>query len=1134
MSLSGFDLSDEQQKLVAALLREQGIALDDSAGPMLRVDLERRNEPFPLTDVQEAYFLGRSGHFELGNVACHGYQEFDVEGLDVERYEEAWNRAVARHDMLRAVVSPGGTQTILREVPRFRVDVTDLRRKAPEEREQALREVRDAMSHRVPDPHRWPMFAVRVSRLDDGRARIHISSDALLLDGHSAALLQGEIRRFYEDPGFAPPPLAVSFRDYVLTLRAQQDAEAWRESERYWRIRAETLPPAPELPLCVRVSDVERPRFVRRQRRLEPAVWSRLKDRSRALGATSSVLVLAAFAEVLRRFGRRRDFTVNLTLFDRQPVHPEVDRIAGDFTSTLLVEVRDDGATFAERVRALQESFLRDLEHRRVSGMHALRHYAHVHRRVGAALMPVVFTSMLATGPAGRDVAPAGHLGELTYTVTQTPQVLLDHQLHEDRGALVLAWDTVEEAFAPGVLDAMFAAYLGLLERLGEEGSPAWQEASPVGLPAEQAGLRRRQNATAAPESGDLLHSAFCRNAQAHPEREAIVCEDRRLSYGELAERAVWLAARLRAHGVAPGELVAVVMERGWEQAVAVLAVLEAGGAYVPIDATLPEKRIHALLDATRTRVVLAQSWVKERLALHGHGAIETVDDAGRCAPTWDAPRQRPEDVAYVIYTSGSTGTPKGVVIEHRSAVNTVEDINARFDVGPSDRVLGVSSLSFDLSVYDIFGTLAAGGCLVMPGRGHDKDPEHWLTLVQRERVSLWNSVPALLQMLVDFAEGRGASLARLRVALLSGDWIPVDLPERLRKLAPGVRAVSLGGATEASIWSIVHPIEGALPGWTSVPYGRPLRNQRWYVLNDRMEECPDHVSGELYIGGLGLARGYWDDPTRTAERFVTWAGTGERLYRTGDLGRYREGGVLEILGREDQQVKVGGHRIELGEIEAALGDHPSVREAVVIAQGEAQDSQKPLVGYAVLRPGAQASEDVLLQHLRERLPLYMIPRYLRLLEALPLSANGKVDRRALPKVDVSDRRGEHIAPRTDLERTLAGVVAEVLRLPQVSVKARFLDLGATSLALVEVHKILEARLGREIPVLDLFEHGSVAALAARLETACRDIGPQAVEGTARAAQDPVSLARLQGARRRQQRSRGRAAETDNESEEQR
>ncbi|WP_437977238.1 amino acid adenylation domain-containing protein [Sorangium sp. So ce295] len=1134
MSLSGFDLSDEQQKLVAMLLGQQGIASDESAGPKLHVDLERRNEPFPLTDVQGAYFLGRSGHFELGNVACHGYQELDVQGLDVERYEEAWNRAVARHDMLRAVVNPGGTQTVLREIPRFRVDVVDLRRRTPEERELALREVRDAMSHRVPDPHRWPMFAVRVARLDEDRARIHISSDALLLDGHSAALLQGEIRRFYEDPAFDPPPLAVSFRDYVLYLRAQQDTEEWRESERYWKRRAETLPPAPELPLRVRASDIERPRFVRRQRRLEPAVWSRLKDRSRELGATSSVLVLAAFAEVLRRFGRRRDFTVNLTIFDRHPVHPEVDRIAGDFTSTLLVEVRDGGATFAERVRALQESFLRDLEHRRVSGMHALRHYAHVHRRTGAALMPVVFTSMLAIGPAGCAAAPAGHLGELTYSVTQTPQVLLDHQLHEDHGALILAWDAVEDAFAPGVLDAMFAAYVGLLERLAEDGSSAWQEKRPVGLPAEQTALRRRQNATGAPESGDLLHSAFRRNAQAHPEREALVCEDRRLSYGELAERAAWLSARLRARGVAPGELVAVVMERGWEQVVAVLAVLEAGGAYVPIDATLPERRIHALLEATRARVVLAQSWVKERLALRGHAAVETVDDAGRCAPSRDAPRQTREDVAYVIYTSGSTGTPKGVVIEHRSAVNTIEDINERFDVGPSDRVFGVSSLSFDLSVYDVFGTLAAGGCLVMPGRGHDKDPERWLALAQRERVTLWNSVPALLQMLVDFAQGRGASLACLRVALLSGDWIPLDLPERLRKVAPGVRAVSLGGATEASIWSIVHPIEGALPGWTSVPYGRPLRNQRWYVLDERMEECPDHVTGELYVGGLGLARGYWDDPTRTAERFVTWAGTGERLYRTGDLGRYREGGVLEILGREDQQVKVGGHRIELGEIEAALVEHPSVREAVVAAQGEAQDSQKQLVGYATLRPGAQASEAELLQHLRERLPQHMIPRHIRQLDALPLSANGKVDRRALPKVDVSDRLGEYIAPRTDLERTLAGVVAEVLRLPQVSVKARFLELGATSLALVEVHKVLEARLGREIAVLDLFEHGSVAALAARLDMACRDVGPAAGEGAARATEDPVSLARLQGARRRQQRARGRSTENESESEEQR
>ncbi|HBL28881.1 MAG TPA: non-ribosomal peptide synthetase, partial [Acidobacteria bacterium] len=265
--------------------------------------------------------------------------------------------------------------------------------------------------------------------------------------------------------------------------------------------------------------------------------------------------------------------------------------------------------------------------------------------------------------------------------------------------------------------------------------------------------------------------------------------------------------------------------------------------------------------------------------------------------------------------TSGSTGTPKGVMIEHRGAVNTLLDVNRRFAVGPEDRVLAVSALSFDLSVYDVFGLLAAGGSLTLPRPEAARDPEHWLDLMHRDRVTIWNSAPALLEMLVEHAATRGERLpASLRLVLLSGDWIPVSLPGRLRTLAPGAAVVSLGGATEASIWSILYPIAAVDPAWRSIPYGRPMDNQGFHVLNRALAPCPVWVPGDLYISGTGLARGYWRDPAKTAASFFLHPGTGERLYRTGDLGRYLPGGDIEFLGRDDLQVKIQGFRIELGE----------------------------------------------------------------------------------------------------------------------------------------------------------------------------------------------------------------------------
>jgi pyochelin synthetase len=315
--------------------------------------------------------------------------------------------------------------------------------------------------------------------------------------------------------------------------------------------------------------------------------------------------------------------------------------------------------------------------------------------------------------------------------------------------------------------------------------------------------------------------------------------------------------------------------------------------------------------------------------------------------PARDGPA--PADLAYVIYTSGSTGKPKGVMVEHGSAANTVADINQRFGIGPADRVLALSALSFDLSVYDVFGTLAAGAAVVLPSPAGAHDPAHWDTLLTRHRVTVWNSVPALMQARLD-AYGRPDAPPRtgLRLVMLSGDWIPVTQPDAIRRHHPGARVVSLGGATEAAIWSIWYPIGEVPPEWSRIPYGTPLSNQTMHVLDGQFDDCPVWVTGEIYIGGAGVARGYWADPERTAERFLLHPGTGERLYRTGDLGRYLPGGDIEFLGRADSQVKLNGHRIELGEIAAALERQDGVREALATVAANPATGKRQLVAYVV------------------------------------------------------------------------------------------------------------------------------------------------------------------------------------------
>jgi amino acid adenylation domain-containing protein len=942
-------LSAQQLALLPQLLEEEGIELSgEAATPSLVPDPERRHQPFPLTDIQQAYWTGRSGAFELSNISTHGYIEIESADIDVKKFEKAWQRLIDRHEMLRMLVRSDGQQQILEQVPTYEIQVLDLRGESPEMTASQLAEIRDRMSHQVLPANQWPLFEIRASQLNDNKVRFHISIDALILDAWSFEIISRELAELIQNPEISLPPLELSFRDYVLAEIAFRNSETYRRSLEYWQSRLATLPPSPELPLQTNLTAVKHPRFVRRTGKLEPNTWERLKNRIKQVGVTPSGFLLAAFAEILTVWSKSPLFSINLTLFNRLPLHPEVNQIVGDFTSLTVLAVDNSGQdSFEARSRRIQKQLWNDFDHRYVSGVQVLRELG--------ALMPVVFTSTLTQDKPSEQSLPMDWLGEVVYSISQTPQVYLDHQVHEAAGALVFHWDAIEELFPAGLLEDMFAAYCNFLERLANE-DELWKATTRQLLPPAQVKLLAAINATEAAVAdvgaqslAPLLHTLFFDQVRLHPQQAAIVTAQRTLTYQELSDRALQLGHQLRQLGVRPNQLVAIVMEKGWEQVVASLGILASGAAYLPIDPGLPTERRWHLFEQAEVQLVLTQSWLDTSLEWPENVrllCIDAIEPPSSCVPLESV--QQPSDLAYVIYTSGSTGLPKGVMIDHCGAVNTILDINQRFHVKPEDRVFALSSLSFDLSVYDIFGTLAAGGTIVIPNADAAKDPAHWLQLIVQQQVTIWNSVPALMQMLVEYVASRPEILPQsLRLVMLSGDWLPLRLPDQIRELFEDVQVVSLGGATEASIWSILYCIETVDPTWKSIPYGRPMVNQRFYVLNEAGSPCPVWVPGHLYIGGIGLAKGYWRDEEKTSERFIIHPQTKERLYKTGDLGRYLPDGNIEFIGREDFQVKVNGHRIELSEIEATLQQHSAVKEVIVTAVGESREN-KQLVAYVV------------------------------------------------------------------------------------------------------------------------------------------------------------------------------------------
>ncbi|MFJ9936450.1 amino acid adenylation domain-containing protein [Streptomyces virginiae] len=1049
---------------------------------------------FPMTETQQALMIGRGEAVEMGGIGCYGYFEWERADLEPERFADAWRKVVARHDMLRAIGGTDGTQWVPSDPLPFDIPVVDLTGLSPDAAREHLAALREEMSHVVFPVGSWPLFDLRIIRLGgpENLGRVHLGIDLQVLDASSAfQVLFPELVDLYEDPDAELPEPGIGFAEYARwRADALPHTEAFRAARDYWVQRVPTLPPAPSLPTGGSAGDTGEVRFDRREHRLSPADWRRFTERAHGAGLTPSVLLTAAFAEVVRAWAEESDFTINYPVFQRPPVHPDITGVLGDFTNAVMLAADGSGATFLDRAHALRDQLARDVEHGSFNGVRVLRELTRLHGVGAQAGMPVVVTSLL-DYPVRR---PVTDLGREVYSISQTPQVTLDVQLRELAGELRVIWDFVDGAFAPGFVDAAFGVYVDLLARLTDDPDSLHTARFDLIPPAERE-LRRQVNDTSGQIPYTTLHELFARQAELTPDAEAVVDSGRRLSYAELAAYAWRIGHTLREHGAAPGELVAVVMEKGWEQYAAVYGILAAGAAYLPLDASVPPERLRRLLAEAKVDRILTQSSLDSRISWPPTARRYRVDkDFETGAATRPDTAQTPADLAYTIFTSGSTGEPKGVMVDHIGVVNLIRDVAERFEVGARDRLLAISGLHFDASIYDVFGVLTQGGTVVVPPPFEHAEPDVWADLVQAERVTLWNSVPVLMELLVGEAEvrerrGGGRPLESLRLSVLSGDWIPLTLPDRLRAQSPRIQVVGSGGPTETICWSLFQPIGEVDPSWTSIPYGKPITNQRYYIVDGASYERPLGVVGEMAVASdVGLALGYWNDAERTASRFVRLPETGERAYLTGDLGRYLPDGSIEILGRDDFQVKIQGHRIELGEIEAVLRQDAEVEAAVVVAPASAHGVRR-LHAFVVAGPGSDAgAADRVLERLAAQLPGYMVPAAITALDELPLTRNGKVDRMLLASSAGSRQSADDAAvrdagdgPGSALELVLCAAVADILGLDGVAPGDNFFTLGGDSLSGTRLAGLLKELLGVPVPVKTVFQTPVVRELAEKI-----------------------------------------------------
>ncbi|MBA4259966.1 MAG: hypothetical protein C0446_12440 [Chitinophaga sp.] len=886
------------------------------------------NASFELTNVQQAYLYGRLEGFEMGNVSAHHYSELLFSHFDVTRFEEALNQLINQHGALRTVFHDGA-QKVVTNVPFYKI------KQHGQITQNKLTKIRSHLSHKVYQNEHWPSFDFELSILNE-QFVLHISVDILILDGISMRLFFDQLARHYNatrDTALKVTPLEISFKDYVQKYHEVRASSLYMQAKQYWLNKLDEYNFEVQLPLSVNPRMIAHPKFNRLSTIIPQNRWQLIKEKANHFDLSLTCVVLYAYGLVLSKWSGHSRVCINLTLFNRLPLHKQVNELLGDFTVLELFNFkRNLNETPYSEIYKIHNELWEDIEHNLFDGIDFQRL---IRKNLGLSqeisLSPIVLTSLL--GDKTGTVPFDGHIGN-GYSISQTSQVYLDNKAYENEEGFVAEWDYVEQLFDPYMIKEMHDDYRAVIELLAAED---WQQPlPPLTLSAKSQLLIDKANSDTQPELKQTLVDLCLSHIKKSCKQTAVIDSRGTYTYSEIALFSEHIAHHLLSNIIEEhGRLIGILSEKGYQQVISTIGIMRAGLAYLPLHTEWPVGRIDNILKEGSVNTILIShaafsNYIKGSPIEDQYSwlIIETLISSQPFINSKQLPTINLDDVAYVIYTSGSTGKPKGVTITHQAAVNTIVAVNKRFQINSSDKILALSELAFDLSVYDIFGVLGAAGTVIFPDQERIKEPSHWYELIITHKITLWNTVPQLMQLLAGYAADRGKSLAPLRTILLSGDWIPLQLPVQLKPLIANAAITSLGGATEGSIWSIWYDIKNIQPEWISIPYGYAMPNQKMYVLNDFQEQCPIGVTGEIHIGGIGVALSYWNDEEKTRSRFINHPILG-RLYKTGDLGKWHKNGYMIFQGRKDFQVKLNGYRVELEEISHHLTQLPGIDDAL-------------------------------------------------------------------------------------------------------------------------------------------------------------------------------------------------------------
>ncbi|WP_443659035.1 non-ribosomal peptide synthase/polyketide synthase [Clostridium algidicarnis] len=1007
--------------------------------------------------------------FDKENVAYNVPRIFEIQGVaDIKKIEDTFRKLIKRHETLRTYF-----ETVEEEIVQ-KIDINYIFNLETRTESKSIEEIANDFVKPF-DLGKAPLFRVEIVE-SKGKNYLLIDIHHIISDGVSMRILINEFTELYN--GRELGPLNLQYRDFATWQNNYLMSEKIRNEEEYWiNIFNE------EIPVLNLPYDYERPVVQSFEGdsmsfEVDKELSTALKTLIKKTGTTMHMVLLSAFNILLSKYSGQEDIVIGTPIAGRP--HSDLQSIIGMFVNTLALRNRPEGnKKYIDFLNEVKENSLKAYENQSYQLESLIEKLDIVRDTSRNTLFDVMF-NMIDT-ISDNDVK-LNDMSLIPYN-NETNVVKFDLTLNamEQGEAIIIDIDYCSKLFNKDTIERLSIHYIKILESIINNNEVKLSEISIVSNQERDKILYNYNNTKVEYPKYKTLQEIFELQVEKSPNNIAVIFGDEKITYKKLNEKSNKLARVLREKGVGSNKMVGVMLNRSIDMIIGIMGIIKAGGAYLPIEPIYPEDRIRYILENSNAKALVTRESYTDIDNLD----LEKVYIDDETIYSYDCNNlensNEPQDLAYTIYTSGSTGNPKGVMITHESVINTIQDINTKFNVNENDRIIGLSSVCFDLSVYDIFGSLSTGATLVEIS--DHRNVEEISRVLKTQKITIWNSVPAIMDMFVESIEKTFYN-TDLRLVLLSGDWISLKLPSKIRKYFNNPNIISLGGATEASIWSIHYPIGDVNQEWKSIPYGMPLANQTFYVLDKSMNLCPYGVAGELYIGGIGVAKGYMNDLVKTQKAFMSDYELGN-LYRTGDWGRFNKNGYIEFLGRIDNQVKIRGFRIELGEIENKLLQNEDVKQAIVIVS-EGKDEDKYICAYII--SDKEIMELGLKYYLKESLPEYMIPSYFVKLDKIPITSNGKLDRRALPKPNLEERLTRYEAPRNTIEETLAKIWSEVLGVDKIGINDSFFELGGHSLKAMTLISKINKETNKEIPLKELFITPTIKGMSKFIESAKENI----------------------------------------------